>query len=309
MEVKETNETMLRDVIKGLSRSQKTLPSKYFYDERGSKLFEKICKLDEYYLTRTEVQIIENNIDEICSAMGTGINLIELGSGSSYKTRLLLDHLSKVRTYIPVDISERFLLSAAEQIACEYPELQVQPIVTDYTRPFSLPDSNIPNVIFFPGSTIGNFTPKRARKFLAMISKLTEENGGLLIGADLKKDRKILEAAYNDSRGVTAAFNKNILRRLNEVLNAGFDLDSFKHRAIFDEEKGRIEMHLVSLRQQQVQVNGTEFSFKKGESIHTENSYKYSLQEFKELAELYFRVEKVWIDRDELFSIWYLESG
>lgn len=300
---------MLKEVLDGLNKHQKTLPSKYFYDERGSRLFEAICHLDEYYPTRTEIRIMKDNINEIVNVLGSGIRLIELGSGSSRKTRLLLDHLPHLSTYIPVEISETFLTSVARQLSFEYPSLNIQPVATDYTHPFMLPEGAPPssgNVAFFPGSTIGNFTPDRAQAFLGLISDLIGESGGLLIGVDLKKDPEILEAAYNDKRGLTAEFNKNLLVRLNRELDANFEIDQFRHRAIYNEEDGRIEMHLVSLKKQWIEIDQNEFLFEKGEYIHTENSYKYSLQDFEELAAPHFHVKNVWTDENNLFSIQYL---
>lgn len=307
--VSTSSKLMLKEVTEGLSQPQKTLLSKYFYDERGSELFEAICELDEYYLSRTEIQIMQDNIDEIMQALGSGIRLIEPGSGNSRKTRLLLDYLTDVTGYIPVEISEAFLTSVVDQLSFEYPELHIQPVVADYTHPFELPPARgfySKNIVFYPGSTIGNFTPARAQQFLGMISELTEEKGELLIGIDLKKDPKIIEAAYNDAAGVTALFNKNLLVRLNRDLGTNFDINKFKHRAIYNSQEGRIEMHLVSLTEQLVKAGRTEFQLKKGEYIHTENSYKYSLEEFEKLAAPYFQIKKVWTDKDNQFSVQYL---
>jgi dimethylhistidine N-methyltransferase len=300
---------MLKEVVMNLNRIQKELPSKYFYDKRGSDLFEQICSLEEYYLTDAEISIMKNNIRDISEAIGTGIELIELGSGSSTKTRLLLDHLENIETYFPVDISGEFLDESIRQLRSEYPGLQIIPIIADYTQNFQLPveSSGERKVVYFPGSTIGNFTPEKARNFLAEISEITGTNGGLLVGVDLKKDRNILEAAYNDANGITAEFNKNILIRLNRELGADFDTDHFVHKAFYNENEGRIEMHLVSLAEQEVRIDGRRFTFQKGETIHTENSYKYSLEEFENLASGLFDVTHVWTDDSNLFSVQYLQ--
>ncbi|HKJ30268.1 MAG TPA: L-histidine N(alpha)-methyltransferase [Balneolales bacterium] len=301
----------LKEVINGLSQPQKQLPSKLFYDERGSRLFDQICELDEYYPTRTESKILIDNRDDILSYFDENALLIELGSGSSTKTRLLLDSLNSLSAYIPIDISEEFLYKTAERLRLRYPDLRIIPYSTDYTHPFNLPELDFSfskKIVFYPGSTIGNFTPGKARHFLTLVSDIIGENGGLLIGVDLKKDPKILEAAYNDAEGITGEFNINILRRLNEEFDATFDLDQFEHQAVFNEKEGRIEMHLISKKNQTVSVRNNTFFFSKGESIHTENSYKYTLKEFRELVEGLFEVEKVWTDENQLFSLQYLKS-
>lgn len=300
---------MFREVIEGLKQPQKMLPSKYFYDERGSELFEQITRLEEYYPTRTERYILEDHIEEIAEAVGDRAVIVELGSGSSTKTRLLLDHIPDLTAYVPVDISEEYLMRTVQSLKEEYPDLPIRPVCADYTKPFQIPPMARPfeyYVIFYPGSTIGNFRPERAQQFLKTISKPLVPGGGLLIGVDLKKDPDILEAAYNDARGVTAEFNKNMLVRINRELNADFQVDRFMHRAFYNEQKGRIEMHLVSETDQEVGLNGEFIHFEEGETIHTENSYKYSLGEFEELVSEWFEVEKVWTDDDTLFSMQYL---
>lgn len=303
---------MKEEIVSGLRQRQKQIPSKYFYDEMGSRLFEQITALDEYYLTRTEKSILENNIREISEYVGQDVILIEPGSGSSKKTRLLLDALPSISAYIPVDISEAYLREVAEQLRKDYPALVIQPVCADYTSYFELPvieENYRKQFVFFPGSTIGNFKPDRAKKFLSSIAALTEEDAGMLIGIDLKKEKSILEAAYNDSQGITARFNKNILVRLNRELNADFNVDKFSHSAFYNEEEGRIEMHLISETQQNVKIAGeVVISFEEGESIHTENSYKYSLNDFRKLVADWFSVEKVWMDEDRLFSLQYLEK-
>ena len=302
---------MLDEVLNGLQQSQKKLPSKYFYDEKGSELFEQITYLDEYYLTEAEKEILESNISEITEMAGPEAMLVELGSGSSRKTRLLLDRLSSLAAYVPVDISEEYLLKVVSRLRREYPRISIIPVFADYTSSFELPQIdgfNGQQLVFFPGSTVGNFHPSNARSFLENIASTTEAHSSLLIGVDLKKDPAILEAAYNDSKGITAQFNKNMLRRLNRELGADFNIEGFSHRAFYDEDEGRIEMHLVSEDRQLVHIDGSEIAFDKGESIHTENSYKYSLQEFEELVSEWFSVERIWTDENDYFSLQYLKK-
>jgi dimethylhistidine N-methyltransferase len=311
-QVKEHQSTMVDEVLNGLQRPQKMLPSKFFYNERGSRLFEQITTLEEYYPTRTEIAIIQNNMPEIIMQLGSDTVLMELGSGSSKKTRLLLDHLPCIAAYIPVEISEQFLFSVVENLQMEYPDLNIYPVHADYTHPFEIPDIDQPYqqfVTFYPGSTIGNFHPKQARRFLAMISNMMDPEDGMLIGVDLKKDKQILEAAYNDEQGLTAEFNKNILQRLNQDLDADFNLDTFRHHAFFNEKESRIEMHLVSEIEQKITIAGEQIHFDKNESIHTENSYKFSLDEFEKLASDWFTVEKVWTDPKKYFSLQYLQNN
>lgn len=299
------------DLINGLSGKQKQLPSKYFYDEKGSKLFEQICELDEYYPTDCEVEIMRRYIDEIAQLLGRNVQLIELGSGSSMKTRLLLEHCKDLMMYVPVDISDSFLKEVANQLMNEYPDIEIHPVAADYTTTFEIPEAKSvkKRVIYFPGSTIGNFTSKKAAEFLNSIAKNLNIGDGLLIGVDLKKDVTILEAAYNDKKGVTAAFNKNILVRLNRELGADFVPDNFQHHAFYNHKEGRIEMHLKSKREQNVQIGERRFSFKKGESIHTENSHKYTIDEFEKMAGPLFNRVKTWVDKREYFSIHYFERA
>lgn len=304
---------MLEEVLQGLQKPQKTLPSKYFYDKRGSELFEQICELDEYYPTRTELSIMRENMDEITDQLGAKIQLIELGSGSSLKTRLLISHLKELHSYVPVDISEDFLADVAENIQAEYPSLNVIPVAADYTQPFELPETDLDTrrIAYYPGSTIGNFTKEQAAEFIALIGGLVGENGGLLIGFDLLKNKETLIEAYDDAKGVTAEFNKNILWRINRELDANFDPDAFEHKAIFNEDKSRIEMHLVSQKDQVVDIMGTAIHFSKGETIHTENSHKYSLESFREITAPHFHPIKTWTDEDEMFAVQFLtkQSG
>ncbi|MDX1636613.1 MAG: L-histidine N(alpha)-methyltransferase [Balneolaceae bacterium] len=303
--------SILDEVISGLRKPQKTLPSKLFYDERGSELFEQITRLDEYYLTRTELAILEDHISAIIDQVGRKAMLIELGSGSSRKTRLLLDQLDPGAVYLPVDISDEYLQEIVSQLREDYPELEIEPICADYTADFVVPGTRHREqrqVIFFPGSTIGNFDPKEARRFLEHIHRTTEDNAAVLVGIDLAKERSVLEAAYNDKKGVTARFNKNMLHRINRELDADFEIDNFAHRAFFNEREGRIEMHLVSEKEQSVEISGHLFRFSEGESIHTENSYKFSLEAFSELVSGGYRVEKTWTDANDFFAIVYLRK-
>lgn len=299
---------LYNDVLEGLQKQQKTLPSKYFYDKKGSELFEEICKLDEYYPTRTELGIMEKYTDEITVALGKQVQLIELGSGSSLKTRLLLNNLEDIHSYVPVDISEKFLSEVAVKLQKEYPELEIQPVAADYTTAFELPQTAelVKKISYFPGSTIGNLTKEKASELIGQIAGLSGDEGGLLIGFDLIKDRQILIDAYDDSKGVTAAFNKNILVRLNRELDTDFDLEQFEHRAIFNEEKSRIEMHLVSLKEQTVTMDGIPIRFEKGETIHTENSHKYSLDSFREMTAPHFQNVQTWVDDEHFFAIQFL---
>ncbi|HVH06127.1 MAG TPA: L-histidine N(alpha)-methyltransferase [Myxococcota bacterium] len=299
-------ERFLSDVLEGLTRSAKTLPCKYFYDARGSALFDRICTLPEYYPTRTELAILRRHAGAMAAAIGPRCLLVEYGSGSSTKTRLLLDRLADPAAYVPVDISREHLLQSAAALAAHYPRLRVIPVCADFTRPFALPD--VPDaaraVGYFPGSTIGNFAPADARKFLADVAEQCGPGGALLIGVDLTKPRSVLEPAYDDARGVTAEFNRNLLRRANRELGADFDLAAFDHRAFWNASLGRVEMHLVSRRDQVVRIAGQAIPFAKGESIHTENSHKYELAGFAALAAAAgFTVERAWIDDAKLFSV------
>lgn len=302
-------ESFREAVLRGFQNEQKQVPSKFLYDERGSELFSKICEQEEYYPTRTEIGIMQRHGAAMAEAIGPRVRLVEYGSGSSRKTRLLLDRLTDVAAYVPVDISREYLLESAEALADEYPSVPVQPVCADYTAPFTLPDplpSTARTVVYYPGSTIGNFLPEEAREFLRRIADTVGPEGGLLLGVDLQKDIDILEAAYNDAAGVTAAFNKNLLRRMNRELEATFDLDRFEHEAVWNPERTCIEMHLRSTTAQSVTVANETFSFEDGETIHTEDSHKYTLASFAQLAkEAGFEVEAVWTDEREFFSVQY----
>lgn len=308
------SDSLLEEVLDGLQKPVKEIPSKFFYDERGSRLFDQITQLEEYYPTRTETSILLDNIREIVSCVGRDAMLIEYGSGSSEKTRILLDHLSDLAAYVPIDISKEHLMRSARSIAINYPDLEVLPIAADYDdSSFRIPQSArlaARRVFYYPGSTIGNFHRDEAVEFLRRIASLCGSRGGLLLGVDLKKDPAILHSAYNDEMGITAEFNLNVLRRINREAGSDFDLKAWRHRAIYNEEAGRIEMHLVSLRKQDVHVDGLTISFEEGESIWTESSYKYSLEDFRGLSgEAGFEVEMAWTDSRHLFSVQYLTAS
>ncbi len=298
-------------VIAGLSASPRTLPCKYFYDQRGSALFDRICELEEYYVTRTEIALLERHAAEMAGLMGRGCHLIELGSGSPRKVPLLLDALGDAAAYTAIDISRDHLLASTTALAAARPDVEIGAVCADYTRSLDLPplksrpDSK--RVVYFPGSSVGNFAPDEARAFLRRIADMVRQGGELMIGVDLKKDPDILHAAYNDSEGVTAAFNMNLLVRINAELDGSFDLGAFSHEAFYDADEGRIEMHLRSLAAQVAGVAGHQFNFAEGERIHTENSYKYAVEEFQILAgDAGFSPLHVWIDDACLFSIHYL---
>ncbi|MDA8363722.1 MAG: L-histidine N(alpha)-methyltransferase [Gammaproteobacteria bacterium] len=296
------------EVLEGLGAYPKRIAPKFFYDTRGSQLFEAICDLPEYYLTRAETEILTAHAPEIARLVGPGSLLIELGSGNSRKVRLLLEALQPA-AYLPMDISRDHLLRAAHLLAAEYPWLHVHATCVDYSRRFELPfRSDGPRKIaFFPGSSIGNFEPSEAVAFLRNVARVLRPDGALLIGVDLKKEARVLNAAYNDARGITAQFNLNLLARINRELDGGFILDRFEHRAFYNEAEGRIEMHLASRRRQAVPVGGQQILFAQGETIHTENSYKYGLDEFRNLAsQAGFRPLHAWSDRRGLFSVHYL---
>lgn len=298
------------DVLRGLRAPKKELPCKYFYDDVGSALFEKITELEEYYPTRTELGIMERYAGEMAGLLGPRCLLIEYGSGSSLKTRHLLDQLRDPAGYVPIDVSGKYLCCSAQSLSEEYPEIEVLPLCADFTRPLALPacgKAAARRVVYFPGSTLGNFTPKAALNLLQQTAILCGRDGGLLLGIDLQKDPHVIEAAYNDRKGVTAAFNRNILVRINRELDADFDIEQFVHRAFYNTAQGRIEMHLVSRCDQVVRVGGRPFFFATGESIHTENSHKYSLPALNDLAGAGgFAVDRVWFDERRYFCVAYL---
>lgn len=302
--------TFRDDVMNGLSRKQKQIPCKYFYDERGSQLFDAICELEDYYLTRSELAIMERFAPEMGERIGPGAMLVEYGSGSGTKTRILLDHLPKPAAYVPVDISREHLYRSAGRIAADHPGIEVLPACADFTQSFALPiASRAPShaAVYFPGSTIGNFTPEGARRLLRQIAMLCGLGGGLLIGIDLRKDKSVIEAAYNDSKGVTAAFNLNLLRRINRELDGDFDLATFHHEAEYCPADGRIEMKLISQSDQTVTIDDEPFAFESGEPILTEYSHKYSIDGFAALArEAGLSLRKSWSDEQDNFAVLHL---
>ena len=299
----------LAEILDGLGQPVKQISPKFFYDDAGSKLFDAITELPEYYPTNTELGIMRDNIGEIAALVGEQASLIEFGSGSSRKTRTLLGALPRLAAYVPVDISSDHLMETAEKVKDEFPHIQVLPVVADFTQAFQLPSPDVmpvKNIVYFPGSTIGNFSSADAAELMRVMHQEAGENGALLIGVDLQKDTTILEHAYNDSAGVTAKFNLNVLRRINREFGGTFDLAGFSHRAVYNEDKGRIEMYLDSVRDQSVQLGGTTFEFAEGESINTELSHKYTLEGFAAMADAAgFRVGKVWMDAEKLFSVQY----
>jgi dimethylhistidine N-methyltransferase len=297
----------LADALAGLRRSPKELPCKYLYDAAGSALFDAICETPEYYPTRAELAIMRAHAGEMGRRLGPGCQVIEYGSGSGVKTRVLLRHLPRPTACVPVDISADHLRRSAKELATRFPEVEVQPVAADFTCPFDVPDPTTATrrrVVYFPGSTIGNFGPPEALSLLKGIAQLCGSGGALLIGVDLRKDPAVLNAAYNDAAGVTAAFNRNLLARMNRELGADFDPEAFRHRAFYNDVAGRVEMHLVSTREQTVRVGGRPIRFAAGESIHTENSYKYAPDEFERLAAgAGLRPVSLWTDPGHLFSV------
>lgn len=303
-------ESFRDEVVLGLSKIPKQLPCKFFYDSKGSELFNQICGLEEYYPTRTELSIFQQYKQEISQVVGKNALVIEYGSGGSQKIRLLLNMLDTPVAYMPIDISKDYLFTDANKLAQDYPYLEIIAVCADYTKVLDLPEVSInfaKKIVFFPGSTIGNLDHKEAKSLLCNTNHLLSSGDGLLIGVDLKKDPKILNAAYNDKKTITAAFNLNLLIRINNELNANFDLNNFAHQAFYNEKQGRIEMHLVSLKNQSIKIDKIEIELKENESIHTENSYKYEICEFQNLAkESGFSPTKVWTDPSMLFSVHYL---
>jgi L-histidine Nalpha-methyltransferase len=299
------NADFATSVLAGLGRPQKRLEAKYFYDEEGSRLFDRICELEDYYPTRTETWTLRENAQRLSEILPTGTALVELGSGSSTKTRLLLDVLPEISAYVPLDISQEHLHAAAARIAADYPALRVLPVVADFTSRLALNPAlaAIPKLLFFPGSTIGNFTVPEAQALLTRLRRLPNVVA-LVIGADLRKDVDRLIRAYDDREGATAAFNRNLLVRINRELGGDFDPGRFGHEARWNSSQSRIEMHLVSLRPQMVWVAGHTFDFAEGETIHTENSHKFSVDGFRALAwDAGWGSHDVWTDPASFFSV------
>jgi dimethylhistidine N-methyltransferase len=305
--------SFLDEVLAGLARPQKSLPPKYFYDIRGCELFEKICELPEYYPTRTELAIMHEHAGAMAKFLGPDCQLIEFGSGSSTKTRVLIERL-RPPLYVPIDIAGEAIRAAAAGLAQAFPWLNINGVCADYTRPLTLPEFvGVPirrKAVYFPGSTIGNFTPHEAIEFLQLARRMVGPGGALLIGVDLKKNKQALDAAYDDAAGVTAAFNLNLLARINRELGGDFQLRRFRHKAFYDVAKGRIEMHIESLASQFVHVGGERFRFSAGETIHTEISCKYGIEEFQAVAQRAgFAPEQTWIDAAKLFSVHGMIAG
>ena len=304
---------LLADIIAGLSSDPRTLPSKYFYDERGAALFQKICELPEYYITRTEIDILDRYRAEIASQLGPNIELIGLGTGAGTKTRILVEALLTPAAYIPVDISEKQLRKSSALFRKIFPNLEVLPVCADYLQAVTLPSPRhkaARNVVYFPGSTIGNFEPKEALEFLCRIANVSGRGGGLLIGVDLQKDQNVIEAAYNDKAGVTAEFNLNLLAHINRETGANFDLSRWQHRAIYNAEAGRIEMYLISATDQTVCIQDREFRFRASEKILTEHSYKHAPEGFIALArQAGFDFVKLWTDDARLFGVFYFVTA
>jgi L-histidine N-alpha-methyltransferase len=307
-----SNHPLTRAALEGLRQSPKHLSPVWFYDEAGSTLFDSICELPEYYLTRTEMQIMMRHGDEMAQLIGPHAAIIEFGSGSSEKTRVLLDKLDSPACYIPIDISRDYLFDAAGALARDYPHLRVTPVHADFTQPFDLPvhiSAAQRRIVYFPGSTLGNFERDAACRLLATMRTIIGRHGAVLIGIDLRKDPEILERAYNDEAGVTAAFNLNALKHLNRELGTDFDVDAFEHSAIWVEDHSRIEMHLISTRDQNVHVGDETVRIRRGEHLRTEFSHKYSLEDFAALAaQADLEVAHVWTDDDELFSVQLLTA-
>ena len=299
------------DVIEALSQKPKRLSPKYFYDATGSELFEQITVLPEYYPTRTELGILRDRSDAIAGRIPDGAALVEFGAGATTKVRLLLERCD-FGAYVPVDISGDFLNAQADALRKDFPDLDVYPVAADFTAPFALPAAiaGMPKVGFFPGSTLGNFEPHEASAFLRSARRILGDGAQMIIGVDLEKDERVLYDAYNDSAGVTARFNLNVLVRINRELGGNFDLSAFTHRSIYNRDRHRIEMHLISRKAQSVGVLGRNFSFRPGESIHTESSYKYSLERFTALARgADWKVTESWTDSARMFSVHVLAAS
>ena len=293
-------------VLTGLARTPRSIPCRFFYDAEGSALFEKITQLEEYYPTRAETALLASHGAEIAEHVGGGVVLVEFGSGSARKTSLLLDALDEVRAYIPIDVSEASQAEAAERLKARHPGLTIVPLIADFTKSCALPpvSGHASKLGYFSGSTIGNLSHAAARAFLEDAAHLLGPDSAFLLGVDLKKSLDILLPAYNDASGVTAAFNLNLLARINRELDGTFDLERFAHEAIYDDAAGRMEIYIVSLAEQEASVLGRTFAFGAGERIHTENSHKYAVAEFQALARgANWRPLKAWTDPDQLFSL------
>jgi len=306
----EADNPYIAELYEGLTSPQKTINPKYFYDQLGSELFEKITELPEYYPTRTEISILQTHATSIAELLGDNVVLIEPGAGSCSKVRHLLDAI-KPQCYLPMDISAEFLFQSARQLERDFDWLNLQPIAADFTRNIDLPalPDAANKVIFYPGSTIGNFEPDDAIEFLSQAKAIIGDQGGVLIGIDLQKDHNLLHAAYNDACGITEQFNLNILNHVNTLIDSDFDLNNFSHRAFYNDQKNRIEMHLVCEQSHTVRCDDSTITFDAGESIHTESSYKYTLGGIESLAKAAgLQLEQSWVDQQALFSVNYLSA-
>lgn len=300
----------LDEVIAGLSKGvdQKRIPSRYLYDERGCELFEAICETPEYYPTRTEISIMQRDAKAMAELCGPRCRLVELGSGASIKTRILLDELDDPAAYIPVDIAPEYLVPSVKELSSQYPELRIAPVLANFAEPFELPEvaDAERTIVYFPGSTIGNFTRPKAVALLTNVSDLAGPDGGILIGMDLKKDVSVIEAAYNDAAGITADFTGNLVRRLQRELNAAVEVDQFEHLARYNPEEGRVEIYLCSTEEQTITVGGHEFFIEAGELINTEYSYKYDLVDVHQMArDVGVTLTHAWLDERNWFGVFF----
>jgi dimethylhistidine N-methyltransferase len=305
-------EDLLQEITRSLTSPQKKLAPKFLYDERGSRIFEEICKLEAYYLTRAELEILEKHANEIVDLMGSAVQLIEPGSGSAQKVRTLLKIMDRPLSYLPIEISPEILKRSQEELESEFHNLEVIPCHEDFTSPHLNLDQYLNEkerkIIFFPGSTLGNFSPEEARELLRTFSSIVEHNGAIIVGLDRKKEVQRLELAYDDPEGVTASFNLNVLRHLNTILGTHFDKEKFYHRALYNETCGRVEMHLVSRVPQKILIGENWITFNEEETIHTESSYKYSVPDFEKLVkESGLVIRRWWSDSKELFCVYFLE--
>lgn len=299
----------MTETVEGLTATRKTLNPKYFYDENGSSYFDEICQLQEYYPYRTELSLLAEVAQDLAASLEASVSVVEFGAGSLHKIRPLLDKVSQIEEFVPVDISDDHLQHAAASLQQQYSQVAVSPITADFCQPMNLPRSGLQRMGFFPGSTIGNFAPGQACDFLRSARSTLGANSQLLIGVDTKKSPALLHDAYNDSRGITAKFNLNILHRINRELGSNICVDNFQHYAFYDTTRGRIEMHLVSLVAQRFQLGEYVVEFEQGESIHTESSYKYNPQDFAVLAENSgWSIENSWFADDDMFSMYLLRS-
>lgn len=308
-------ERFAREAVAGLGTRPRSLPCKYLYDARGSELFESICRTPEYYVTRADLALHDAHLPEIASLIGADAHVIEFGSGAGVKTRRLLASLNTPRAYTPIEISAAALTQSTRALSADFPDIEIVPVQADYTRPIDdaalrLDPPAERRIVYFPGSTISNFEHAEAAVFLERMGRMAGPDGAVLIGVDLLKDRATLLAAYDDAEGVTAAFNLNLLERMQRELDAGLDPDAFDHQARYNDELARIEMHLVARRPTKIAIGKHEFALERGESIHTESSHKYSIESFRELASRAgLRSDRTWLDPDGLFSMHWLSDG